>query len=282
MVRFICRDAAPVAGRVTSAEARGAPEEVPGAVEAALGMSEDATGMLLSYNRYQQRPSMRSAPRASGPHGIAASYPAASSRNRNLGDQRFVPHPVIMRQLAADHIREMHAKAEHERLAHQARRARRRAPSTRRRQSVIGQVAAVTRSASTGSRWPSASCCCSAAAPGTCSAVACSSPGWCCSRPPCWPAASPPRRAWLLSARAVQGIGGARSDHPHPARGPHRHRRRPRAAVQRRAGNGASQFLAAAHPRGASSDSLAGRRNDNWRSGQHRRDISCRDCLGLR
>ena len=47
-----------------------------------------------------------------------------------------------MRQLAADHIREMHAKAEHERLAHQARRARRRAPSTRRRQSVIGQVAA--------------------------------------------------------------------------------------------------------------------------------------------
>jgi hypothetical protein len=37
-------------------------------------------------------------------------------------------HPVIMRQLAADHIREMHAKAEDER---QARRARRRAPSAR-------------------------------------------------------------------------------------------------------------------------------------------------------
>jgi hypothetical protein len=85
-----CRDAAPVAGRVTSAEACGAPDEVPGAVEAALGMSEDATGMLLSYNRNQQRPSMRSAPRASGPPRIAASYPAASSRNRNLGDQRFV------------------------------------------------------------------------------------------------------------------------------------------------------------------------------------------------
>ena len=40
-------------------------------------------------------------------------------------------HPVIMRQLAADHIREMHTKAEDERLARQARRARRRAPSTR-------------------------------------------------------------------------------------------------------------------------------------------------------
>ncbi len=31
-------------------------------------------------------------------------------------------HPVIMRQLAADHIREIHAKAEDERLARQARR----------------------------------------------------------------------------------------------------------------------------------------------------------------
>jgi hypothetical protein len=29
-------------------------------------------------------------------------------------------HPVIMRQLAADHIAEMHAKAEDERLAHAA------------------------------------------------------------------------------------------------------------------------------------------------------------------
>ena len=38
-------------------------------------------------------------------------------------------HPVIMRQLAADHIKEMHAKAEDERLARQARRARRRAAS---------------------------------------------------------------------------------------------------------------------------------------------------------
>ena len=60
-------------------------------MEAALGMSEGATGMLLSYNCNQQRPSMRSAPRASGPPRIAASYPAASSRNQNLGDQRFVP-----------------------------------------------------------------------------------------------------------------------------------------------------------------------------------------------
>ena len=40
-------------------------------------------------------------------------------------------HPVIMRQLAADRIGELHAKAENERLARQARRARRRAPSTR-------------------------------------------------------------------------------------------------------------------------------------------------------
>ena len=40
-------------------------------------------------------------------------------------------HPVIMRQLAADHIREVHAKTENERLARQARRARRRTPSTR-------------------------------------------------------------------------------------------------------------------------------------------------------
>jgi hypothetical protein len=41
-------------------------------------------------------------------------------------------HPVIMRQLAADHIAELHAKAEDERLTRQARRARRagrRAPS---------------------------------------------------------------------------------------------------------------------------------------------------------
>jgi hypothetical protein len=40
-------------------------------------------------------------------------------------------HPVFMRQLAADRISEMHAKAEDERLARQARRARRGVPSTR-------------------------------------------------------------------------------------------------------------------------------------------------------
>ena len=40
-------------------------------------------------------------------------------------------HPAITGQLAADHIREIHMKAEDRRLAHQARRARRRAPSTR-------------------------------------------------------------------------------------------------------------------------------------------------------
>jgi hypothetical protein len=43
-------------------------------------------------------------------------------------------HPVIIRQLAADHIRDMHAEAANDRLAHRARRARRarrRAPSAR-------------------------------------------------------------------------------------------------------------------------------------------------------
>ena len=40
-------------------------------------------------------------------------------------------HPAIMRQLAADHITEMHAKAEDDRRGRRARRARRRAPSTR-------------------------------------------------------------------------------------------------------------------------------------------------------
>jgi hypothetical protein len=40
-------------------------------------------------------------------------------------------HPVIMRQLAADHIREIHAKAEDERLGRHARRARRRSPPVR-------------------------------------------------------------------------------------------------------------------------------------------------------
>ena len=49
-------------------------------------------------------------------------------------------HPVIMRQLAADHIGEIHAKAENERLARQARRARRRAPSTRPRPPASGTL----------------------------------------------------------------------------------------------------------------------------------------------
>jgi len=39
-------------------------------------------------------------------------------------------HPTLIRQLAADHIREMHAKAQDERRAGQARLARRHAPST--------------------------------------------------------------------------------------------------------------------------------------------------------
>ena len=58
-------------------------------------------------------------------------------------------HPVIMRQLAADHIAELHAKAENERLtrparparpARRARRAGRRAPSLRLRPSLRGTL----------------------------------------------------------------------------------------------------------------------------------------------
>ena len=52
-------------------------------------------------------------------------------------------HPVIMRQLAADHIREIHAKADDERQARQARqarRARRRAPSMRLRLPASGTL----------------------------------------------------------------------------------------------------------------------------------------------
>ena len=49
-------------------------------------------------------------------------------------------HPVIMRQFAAEHIREKHAKAENVRLARQARRARRRAPSTRPRHVTSGTL----------------------------------------------------------------------------------------------------------------------------------------------
>ena len=49
-------------------------------------------------------------------------------------------HPAIMGQLAADYIREIHAQAEDEHLAHQARRARRRAPSTRPRPAASGTL----------------------------------------------------------------------------------------------------------------------------------------------
>ena len=49
-------------------------------------------------------------------------------------------HPVIMRQLAADHIRARYAKAEDERLNRQARRARRRAPSARPRPPASGTL----------------------------------------------------------------------------------------------------------------------------------------------
>ncbi len=49
-------------------------------------------------------------------------------------------HPAIIRQLAADHIREIHAEAEDDRRARQARRARRRAPSTRPRLPASGAL----------------------------------------------------------------------------------------------------------------------------------------------
>ena len=68
-------------------------------------------------------------------------------------------HPAIMQQLADDHIREMHAKAEDERRARQARQARRRAPSTRLRLPASGTLSyddprldAGRRSAMTGQR----------------------------------------------------------------------------------------------------------------------------------
>jgi len=57
--------------------------------------------------------------------------------------QEEIVHPVIMRQLAADHIAELHAKAEDERLTRQARRARRawrRVPSMRLRPSLRGTL----------------------------------------------------------------------------------------------------------------------------------------------
>ena len=49
-------------------------------------------------------------------------------------------HPVIMRQFAAEHIKEIHAKAEDEGQARQARRARRRTPSTRPRLPASGTL----------------------------------------------------------------------------------------------------------------------------------------------
>ena len=50
-------------------------------------------------------------------------------------------HPAITQQLADDHIREMHAKAEDKRLARQARQARRHAPATRQRLPASGTLA---------------------------------------------------------------------------------------------------------------------------------------------
>ena len=52
-------------------------------------------------------------------------------------------HPVITQQLVSAHIREIHAKAETERLAHQARRPRRRAPSIRLSGVVAGMLGVV-------------------------------------------------------------------------------------------------------------------------------------------
>jgi hypothetical protein len=45
-------------------------------------------------------------------------------------------HPLIIQQLAAEHIGEMHAKAENDRLGHQARQARRARRARRRAQSM--------------------------------------------------------------------------------------------------------------------------------------------------
>jgi len=52
-------------------------------------------------------------------------------------------HPVIMRQLAADHISETHARAEDERRARPARRARRRTPVIRLSGVVAGVLSVV-------------------------------------------------------------------------------------------------------------------------------------------
>jgi hypothetical protein len=52
-------------------------------------------------------------------------------------------HPAIAQQLVADHIREMHARAEAERRARQARRPRRRAPSIRLSAVVAGVLGVV-------------------------------------------------------------------------------------------------------------------------------------------
>ena len=51
-------------------------------------------------------------------------------------------HPVIIRQLAADRIKEMQATAAENRRAHHARRARRRAASTGLRPSASGAIEA--------------------------------------------------------------------------------------------------------------------------------------------
>jgi hypothetical protein len=51
-----------------------------------------------------------------------------------------IMHPIIIQQLAADHIREIHAEAENDRLGRRARRARRRAPSLRPRLPASGTL----------------------------------------------------------------------------------------------------------------------------------------------
>jgi hypothetical protein len=69
----------------------------------------------------------------------------ARRRPRRKHQEKIV-HPVIMRQLAADHIAELHARAEDERLtrparwARLARRAGRRGPSMRLRLSPRGTL----------------------------------------------------------------------------------------------------------------------------------------------
>jgi hypothetical protein len=68
---------------------------------------------------------------------IARGQPPVRPRRKH---QEEIMHPAVIRQLAADHIREMHLDAENERRARQARRARLHAPSTRPKPPACGTL----------------------------------------------------------------------------------------------------------------------------------------------